>query len=137
MTPFELMLGVNMRTKEDLVLSELLNQEIQREFEEDRDELRNSARQNIQELQQENRRYYNLRRKPCDKYKIEDLVAIPKTQFGVGLKVRQKYYGPYEIIKVLPNDRYDVRKLIEDEEGPGKTSMSGDLLKPWPLSGRK
>lgn len=136
-TPFQLMFGVKMRTKEDEVLHELLNKEIQDKFEEERYELRQMAHEGIQKIQQENRKTYNTRRKPAKGYRMGDIVAIPRTQFGVGQKVKHRYFGPYEIVKVMPNDRYEVRKLDEDGEGPKRTSTAGDCLKPWALPGRK
>nr|XP_029735656.1 uncharacterized protein LOC115270337 [Aedes albopictus] len=126
-----------MRTKEDEVLHEVLQHELQEDFVQARSELREAAHQSIKQIQDENKKYYNLRRKPSRKYQLGDVVAIPKTQFGVGQKVKQKYFGPYEIVGVWPNDRYEVQKLDPDGEGPNKTSTSGDSVKPWSLPGRK
>ncbi|GFW75541.1 transposon Ty3-I Gag-Pol polyprotein [Trichonephila clavipes] len=44
-------------------------------------------------------------------YEIGDIVAIQRTQFGTGLKLRPKFFGPYEVVKVKPKDRYDVRQI--------------------------
>ena len=38
--------------------------------------------------------------------------------------------GPYKIINVRGNDRYEVKK-IGDFEGPVITFSSADLMKPW------
>lgn len=115
----------------------MLNKEIQDQFEEERYELQQMANENIQKIQQENRKYYNLRRKPAEGYRKGDIVAIPRTQFGVGQKVKHRYFGPYEIVGVLPNDRYEVRKLDDEAEGPKRTTTAGDCVKPWALPGRK
>ncbi|GFS51431.1 retrovirus-related Pol polyprotein from transposon 17.6 [Trichonephila clavipes] len=61
-------------------------------------------------------------------YEIGDIVAIQRTQFGTGLKLRPKFFGPYEVIKVKPKDRYDVRK-IGLHEGPNTTSTAADHMK--------
>ncbi|GFV51806.1 transposon Tf2-9 polyprotein [Trichonephila clavipes] len=40
-------------------------------------------------------------------YEIGDIVAIQRAQFGTGLKLRPKFFGPYEVVKVKPKDRYN------------------------------
>ncbi|GFS74274.1 hypothetical protein TNCV_3279681 [Trichonephila clavipes] len=39
-----------------------------------------------------------------------------RTQFGNKLKLRIKYFGPYQVTKVKPRDRYDVAKIGDHEE---------------------
>lgn len=133
MTPFELFIGVKMKTKEDIMLSQILKEEMQKIFNDGRDELRQHARQNIIKMQEENRKYYNLRRKKTRQYKVGDLVALPVTQFRTGGKVKRRFLGPYEIRKILPNDRYEVRKVDEEDEGPVQTTTAGDELKNWTI----
>lgn len=59
-----------------------------------------------------------------------DLVAIKRTQQGPGLKLANKYLGPYKIIKTIWNNRYVVRK-VRNHEGPWETSTTVDYIKPW------
>ncbi|XP_037297451.1 uncharacterized protein K02A2.6-like [Manduca sexta] len=73
--------------------------------------------------------FYN---KNCRKYKEGDIVAIKRTQFGPGMKIKPKYLGPYRITKVKRFDRYDVEKVDQSTEGPNKTSTAADLMKQWP-----
>lgn len=47
-----------------------------------------------------------------------------------GLKLAAKYLGPYEIVRVLRNDRYNVR-TVGEHEGPFQTSSAADYMKPW------
>ncbi|GFV67352.1 transposon Tf2-9 polyprotein [Trichonephila clavipes] len=61
-------------------------------------------------------------------YEIGDIVAIQRTQFGTGFKLRPKFFGPYEVAKVKPKDRYDVRK-IGLHKGPNTTSTAADHMK--------
>lgn len=129
-TPFQLMFGIRMRLKEDVQLRELIESEWARMFEDERDDIREKAREKIAEIQQENLKSFNKKRTTALKYKDGDLVAIKRTQFGPGLKFRNKYLGPYCITKVMRNDRYAVTKIGE-HEGPQETSTSADFMKPW------
>ena len=93
-TPFELLLGVKMKTKESIGFITLLAEELQNNFQETRNEWRTWARDGIQNIQEENRKYYNLRRRPARMYQVGDIVALPETQFVTRKKVMQKFYGP-------------------------------------------
>lgn len=37
-------------------------------------------------------------------------MAIKRPQFGVGMKLKPKYLGPYRVDRVKGKDRYDVVK---------------------------
>ncbi|KYQ53535.1 hypothetical protein ALC60_00061, partial [Trachymyrmex zeteki] len=129
-TPFDLLFGVKLRDETDFQLREMVEQEIQSQFEIERNELRNRAKKQILKVQSENCKTYNLRRKPASKYNIDDLVAIKRTQLGSGRKLRAKYLSPYRIQKIKPNDTYDVIKVGE-HEGPIHTSTCAEYIKPW------
>ncbi|GFX82517.1 hypothetical protein TNCV_2166651 [Trichonephila clavipes] len=47
-------------------------------------------------------------RKKASLYKENDLVAIQRTQFGAGLKLRPKILGPYKVTKVNSKDSCQV-----------------------------
>ncbi|GFX70452.1 transposon Tf2-11 polyprotein [Trichonephila clavipes] len=129
-SPFKLLIEVKMKNPEDVIIRNLLEEESQEQLFQHRDNLRREAKQNILKIQEENRRTYNRKRKEAHLYKKGDLVAIMRTQFGNQLKLRIKYFGPYQVTKVKPHDRYDVAK-IGDHEGPNVTSASADQMKPW------
>ncbi|GFU97892.1 transposon Tf2-9 polyprotein [Trichonephila clavipes] len=93
----------------------------------ERETLRNEAKENILRLQDENKKQYNKHRKPVYNYKPGDTAAI---QFGTGLKLRPKYFGPHEVTKVNKLDRYEVQKIGQDEF-PNVTSTSADKMKKW------
>ncbi|GFW18106.1 transposon Tf2-9 polyprotein [Trichonephila clavipes] len=95
-SPFELLTGVTMRNKEDLYLRNLLMEEMVEELQEQRNQLRQDAKRNIQKIQAENKRTYDRKRKRAPRYQKGDLVAIQRTQFGSGLKLRLKFLGPYK-----------------------------------------
>lgn len=129
-TPFELLVGVKMRTKEDVELANQLDESLRQDFCENRQQQRQLAKSNIAKIQEENKKTYNRNRKEAIKYKVGDLVAIKHTQFGVGRKLCPKFLGPYEVTIVKRNDRYGVSK-IGQHEGPNVTSSAADLMKPW------
>ncbi|GFW48172.1 uncharacterized protein TNCV_1614331 [Trichonephila clavipes] len=67
-------------------------------------------------------------RKKTSLYIKGDLVAIQRTQFGAGLKLRPKFLGPYKVTKVNSKDRYEVEKVGQHEETNSATT-SADLIK--------
>ncbi|GFV93488.1 retrovirus-related Pol polyprotein from transposon 297 [Trichonephila clavipes] len=127
-TPFELLVGIKMRNKEDILMKDLLLEEMAKELLEQREFLRNDAKKNIETLQSEKRKTCNRRRKKASLYKEGDLVAIQRTQFGAGLKLRPKFLGPYKVTKVNSKDRYEVEK-VGQHNGPNSTTTSADLMK--------
>lgn len=127
-TPFHLMFGSHARVREDVQIRELLEHEWAKAFQEKRYDLRLEARESITKVQRENRRGFNAKRKVAKCHREGDWVAIRRTQPGA--KFAAKYLGPYEIIRVLRNDRYMVHKVGE-HEGPQQTSTSADSMKAW------
>ena len=75
-TPFELLIGIKMKTKRDLTIKNSIDTEILEQYQEDRDDLRKRAKQQISKIQEENRKTYNLRRRSPQRYQVNDLVAI-------------------------------------------------------------
>jgi len=61
--PFTLLFGIQMRGETDLRLSEIIEQEFQSQFNEERNHLRDKAKEQILKVQFENCRTYNLRPK--------------------------------------------------------------------------
>lgn len=129
-TPFHLLFGVNVRLKEDIRIKEMLDEEWRARFTEQRDDLRQVAKENLLKIQEENRRNFNKNRKESNEYAVGDLVAIKRTQFGPGLKLRGKFLGPYRITKVKRNGGYMVNKL-GIHEGPAVSSSTAEFMKPW------
>lgn len=123
------MFGVPMKKSGDANIQELIREEIYAIFDEERDAIRDDAKQQIQRIQEENRKTFNRKRKKAVTYKVGDLVAIKRTQFGTG-ELAPEFLGPYEIIKVGPLNRYTVRKTT-NAEGPKQTMSSADYMKPW------
>ena len=129
-TPFKVMFGVNPRVGTVSQMVENMQLEILKEFEAERDEVRAAAARQIAKIQEENKKQYNKKRKEATRYQKGDLVAIRRTQQGPGLKLRFKFLGPYEIVKVSGKDRYEVMRVGEGE-GPLETRTAADSMKPW------
>lgn len=72
----------------------------------------------------------NLRRKDPNKYYVNELVAIKRTQLVPGQELKPKYLGPYRITKIKSNDTYDTKR-VGSHEGPIKTTICAEFLKSW------
>ena len=94
-TPFEVMFGVKMRMPEDADLMKMIDEESYERFHEERRQVREQARQQIEKVQEENRRTFNKKRKPATKYRVGDIIAILRKQWGPGLKLAVRSYGPH------------------------------------------
>lgn len=129
-SPFKLLTGVEMRIPDYPDLREILESEIVDELIEDRDEMRLKAKENSEKIQEENRKTFNSKRRIEEEYDVNELVAIKRTQFGTGLKLRGKFMGPYKIIKRLSHGRYEVQK-VGDHEGPTRTTTVAEFMKRW------
>ncbi|KAI4481937.1 hypothetical protein M0804_008956 [Polistes exclamans] len=88
------------------------------------------VKESISKVQRENRKTFNKKRVEAKVYRDGDLVAIKRMQQGPGLKLANKFLGPYTIIKEMRNNRYLVRRVGE-HEGPLQTSTAADYMKPW------
>lgn len=128
-TPFEILMGVKLRWIDELNLKEVIEEELLVDFIEDREKIRDEARNKIDDVQRENQKGFNKNRKRATIYKVGDLVAIKNTQFSKG-KLYAPYFGPYKVIESLGKDRYNVKKM-EEHNGPIITSSVVDFMKKW------
>jgi len=122
-SPFKILTALNMRKKDDVEIDEL-NYE--------RDEIRRTAQENIEKVQQENKKTFNEKRKIETDYYLGDLVGIKRTQYGVGMKLRPTFFGPYKIAKKMKHGRYEVQK-VGNHEGPNLTTTAAEFMKKWSL----
>lgn len=65
-----------MRLKTCSEIKEMIEREMIAMLEEDRDELKRQAKENILKTQQQNRKYFNKSRKEAGRYLVDQLVAI-------------------------------------------------------------
>ncbi|KFM75118.1 hypothetical protein X975_17582, partial [Stegodyphus mimosarum] len=98
-TPFELMFETKMKSANHNKITVLLNADIQSDFVNARDDLHKETKQQILKVQAQNRKAYNLRRKPSPNFQLHDVEAIKRTRYGPGLKLKPKFLGPYKIMK--------------------------------------
>ncbi|EZA60793.1 hypothetical protein X777_13727, partial [Ooceraea biroi] len=129
-SPFHLLFGAHPRLRDRSNIREWLEKEWVTSFQDERDELRAQASESISRIQHENKRVFDRKRRKAMVYREGDLVVIKRTQQGPGLKTSHKYLGPYEVSRVLRNQRYLVQKVNEGE-GPQRTSTSADFMKLW------
>ena len=132
-SPFKILTGLNMRIPSQNNFRELLDEYAIEELDEERDQIRVEAKENIAKIQAENKRGFDKKRAKATVYKIGDLVAIKRTQFGPGLKLKPKFFGPYKVINKLKHDRYQVEKIGECE-GPRKVNSVAEFMKRWNVS---
>lgn len=130
-TPFEILTGVRMRQKEDVRMLQHLNEEMVEIFDSEREKMRQEAKRSIEQCQEVQRRGYDRKCKSSRQYNLNDVVAIERTQYGPGLKLKGKYLGPYVVVDSIGRDRYALRKTGSGE-GPNETTASADHMKPWP-----
>lgn len=90
-TPFTLLFGTHMHIKEDLKIRELTESEWIQMFEEERDEIRQSAKEKISKVQADNCKSYNKRRKKAIEYRVGDFVTIKRTQLDRGRSFFQNF----------------------------------------------
>jgi len=75
-TPFQLMFGTNARLKENLEIREMIENKWMQMFEEERDDIRQEARPKIAEVQKENLKSFNKKRKKAQKYVNGDIIKL-------------------------------------------------------------
>lgn len=130
LSSFEILIGKNMRLKDDIELKNIIENETIQLLQEKREALREQAKEKIEKVQRESQRTYNRKRKKPKVYSKGDLVTIKRTQIVPGSKLHSKYLGPYEIVHALRGDRYVVSKIGE-HEGPRSTNTTIDNIKKW------
>lgn len=105
MSPAELLFGIHQKDPNDN-----LRTYVENENEEVRDliDLRQKAKIHNEQVQNYNKEYFDKRHRPPHKYCIGDYVMIKNLDVtpGVNKKLLPKFRGPYEVKKVLDNDRY-------------------------------
>ncbi|KOB73134.1 hypothetical protein OBRU01_11432 [Operophtera brumata] len=99
-------------------------------------EIRREVKDRIAKEQQKQKQYYDKNRRPARIYGEADLVKITKTSFsndGKSKKLIPPYIGPYRVVSVLGNDRYEVAAIpgLTGTKNKRKTIVSASRMMPW------
>lgn len=133
-TPSKLLFGVEQRGKVVDVIREYLNTKV---ADQNRDlvRLRERAAEKIKQSQRYNKEYFDRKRKPAHIYKVGDFVMIRniETTRGTSYKIIPKFKGPYEVMRVLRNDRYVIRDISNHQmtQKPYEGTWETANMRPW------
>lgn len=137
--PSVMLFGVGQRGKVSDLLAESLSDTVFVRSQGNHQEIREKASERQRRLQDYNKSYVDERRRPPNRYSVDDYVMIKNfdSHAGVSKKLKPKFKGPYRVSKVLGNDRY----VLEDIEGfqqsrnPYTGIWAVGNMRPW-LKGR-
>lgn len=73
-----------MRQKIDVGILNILEEQSQEAFMNDRDKLQQKAKESIERYQDQQRNTYDRKNKKANKYQENDIVEVKRTQFGTG-----------------------------------------------------
>lgn len=136
-TPSKLLLGYDQKNCSDKELRQYFNEllSIDKDLEQERSELRDTAKLMNRAVQDYNKRKYDKRHKKPTKYKEGDFVLIRVLQHkpGTNQKLAPKFKGPYLIKRVLKKNRFVVTDIpgYNITQKPLNTILSSDKIKPW------
>ncbi|CAI6359970.1 unnamed protein product [Macrosiphum euphorbiae] len=135
-TPSKILFGIDQHGDSNDFLRLVLEAEQTKENEDrDLDKIRNSAQKNTLDVQLKNKLYYVKSHKFPKKYAIGNYIMIKNvdTTPGVNKKHIPKFKGPYEIKKVLPNDRYVIQDIpgFQVTQMPFNSVYEARNMKPW------
>ncbi|KAL0117611.1 hypothetical protein PUN28_008779 [Cardiocondyla obscurior] len=133
-TPSKLLFGVEQKGKIIDAIREYLNLNL---ADNDRDLqlMRARAADRIMRSQKYNKEYFDKKRKPAKKYEVGDYVMIKniETTPGTSHKIIPKYKGPYEVCRVLRNNRYVIKDVKEHQmsQKPYEGTWEAANIRPW------
>lgn len=136
-TPSKLLLGYDQRSHSDKEMRSIVNEllAVDTNIDEERELSSNLAIQSTKKIRYYNKKYYDDRHKKPTPYNEGDFVLIRDAQAkpGINRKLKPKYKGPYQVIKVLNNNRYVVRDIagFNVTPRPYNSILSSDRMKPW------
>jgi ribosomal protein L21E len=128
-TPSELLFGTKLRSVPEGILLSELQTDINRLS---LPEIREKAKARLDSGQNKQKQRFDAKRAKAPMYAVGKLVLVQITSTpstGESKKLHPKFRGPYRVVAVLPNERYEVEDL------PGKrkqkTVVAVDHIKPW------
>lgn len=101
----------------------------------DLDQIRSEAVVKIKKSQDYNKQYYDKTHKEAHKYASGDYVMVKNYDStpGAPKKLIPRFKGPYEIKKVLRNDRYVLRDIenFQLTQKPYVGTWEANNMRPW------
>lgn len=131
-TASEMLMGYRPRSDAEAVLNNavLPNRPVVNKLEEMRQEVANL----VKRKQLKQKMHFDKKRKKCDTYELNDIVLVDKPSHGEGSKkLAPLYKGPFQITKILPNDRYVVKEIVGSKRSrrPLTSVEAADKLRRW------
>lgn len=113
-TPSQLLFGIDQRGKINDNVKDFVNNN-----DRNLESIRHKAKEQIERTQQYNKSYTDKKRKRAHEYQVGDYIMIRNFDPtpGISPKLTPSFKGPYEVKKILRNDRY----VIADIDGFQKT----------------
>lgn len=134
-TPTELLFGRKVPSPSQGILNRVVEDVGNGSTDKNLDDIRNDAREAIQQNQDKNKKLFDQRRKRVTKYHVGDLVRIVRavpSNTGQSKKLEPKCQGPYKIKKILPHDRFVVVDTPLTRKGRRYEGvLSADKIFPW------
>lgn len=140
MTPSELLFGIRQRGMMEDPLRERLEEILNKEKGRDLEDIRMRAAARIKKCQEYNKKIKDKSR-TLKSYQVGDYVVVKNfiSQPGACRKIAPRFKGPYQVIKILPNDRY----LLKDVTGFQLTQIPYEgvwevaNIKPWKTNNKR
>lgn len=133
-TPSKLLFGVDQRGKVVDAIREYLVSKSD-ECDRDLERLRVRAAERIRRNQKYTKEYFDKKRKQACTYKIGDMVMIKNidTTKGASHKIIPKFKGPYEVMRILRNDRYVIKDVSGHQatQKPYEGTWEAANMRPW------
>jgi len=133
-TPSKLLFGIEQRGKIVDAIREYVEINVNAN---DRDliRLRERAAEKIEKSQKYTKEYFDRRRKRARIYKEGDYVMIKNIETGKGIsrKIIPEFKGPYEVARVLRNDRYVIKDVSNHQKTskPYEGTWEAANIRPW------
>jgi len=135
--PSVLLFGIQQRGKVVDELRDALELSERNVTPRDLPDLRKRAMERIQQNQNTNKRIYDRKRKVAREYKMGDKVMIKNfdNSVGVSQKMIPRFKGPYQVERVLRNNRYIVKDIdgFQLTQTPYRGTWEAANIRPWKL----
>lgn len=129
-TPVQALFGYQARPMAEATLLNSVNDVADRI---DLKKLRSRIKEHIDDDQRKQKERYDRNRRNAERYEVGDLVLVQITgeaSTGLSKKLLPKFKGPFRVVKVLFNDRYEVEDLRERRHNQ-RTVVAVDRVKRW------